>query len=198
MPYHGAAVPSLSTAPIAIGVPGPDGPIVLDMATSVFAMGKLPGLRQAGTPLPPDWALDAQGHPTTDPQRAALPLPMGGAKGSGLSFMFECLTSLLGVAPILLGQITGTQSGNRQNSFVIAIDIAAFRPLADFIADVGDLATVLHGLPRRAGFDEILLPGEGSGRIAAARAVEGIPTVGRAWTTLFAVASRLGVAAPRL
>jgi ureidoglycolate dehydrogenase (NAD+) len=193
MAYHGAAVGSLSTSPIAIGIPGPDGPIVLDMATSVFAMGRLPALRQANKPLPPDWALAADGTPTTDPRRAVIPLPVGGAKGSGLSLMFECLTSLLGAAPILVGQIDGTDLAHRQNAFVITIDIAAFRPLEDFKEDMAVLSRVIHALPRRAGFDEILLPGEGSRRVAAARGRDGIPTVGRAWDAFFGLAANLGV-----
>ena len=196
MAYHGAAVGSLSTSPIAIGIPGPDGPIVLDMATSVFAMGRLAAIRQSGQPLPPDWALAADGTPTTDARRAAIPLPVGGAKGSGLSYMFECLTSLLGAAPILVGQIDGSDLAHRQNAFVIAIDIAAFRPLPDFIADVAILSDVIRGLPRRAGFDEILLPGEGSGRKAAVRGRDGIPIAGRAWDELFRIGADLGLPAP--
>ncbi len=196
MAYHGAAVPSLATSPIAIGIPGPDGPIVLDMATSVFAMGRLPALRQAGKPLPPEWALAADGTPTTDPARAAIPLPVGGAKGSGLSLMVECLTSLLGAAPILVGQLDGSDLTHRQNAFVIAIDVAVFRPLAEFQSDVEDLSRLIHGLPRRAGFTELLLPGERSGRIAVVRAGQGIPMEGRAWQQLFAVGQRLGVAMP--
>jgi ureidoglycolate dehydrogenase (NAD+) len=192
MAYHGAAVGSLATSPIAIGIPGPAAPIVLDMATSVFAMGKLPALRAANQPIPPDWALAADGTPTTDPRRAAIPLPVGGAKGSGMSFMFECLTSLLGAAPILVGQIDGSDLTHRQNAFVIAIDIAAFRTLASFKADVAILSDVIHALPRRDGFDEILLPGENSARIASSRSHDGIPCTSRPFQEFWHIAADAG------
>src|SRR5262250_1160997 len=86
MPYHGAKVASLPTAPIVMGVPTErHGAVVLDMASSIVAMGKIHQARTKGRPLEDGWALDADGDPTTDPKKAAFPLPLGGAKGSGLS-----------------------------------------------------------------------------------------------------------------
>src|SRR5262245_36527393 len=94
MAYHGAKVAGIGTSPIAIGVPGPDPdgpPVLLDMATSVAAAGRIRQAAAEGNPIPPGIALDADGKPTTDPLAAVTLLPIGGAKGSGLSFMFECL-----------------------------------------------------------------------------------------------------------
>jgi len=71
------------------------------MATSLVSMGKLNQAKKAGKPIPEGWALDAKGNPTTDPHAAQTPLPMGGAKGSGLSFMVECLASLIASNPLL-------------------------------------------------------------------------------------------------
>ena len=98
--YHGARVPSLGTSPIAIAVPSGDGAIVLDMATSAISNGTILQARATGALLPPNSALTMEGEPTGDPSRAEILLPLGGAKGSGLGFMFEMLASVLAAAPI--------------------------------------------------------------------------------------------------
>src|ERR1700759_2491677 len=98
--YHGARVPSLGTSPIAIAVPSGDGTIVLDMATSAISNGTILQARATGLSLPPNSALTKEGEPTTDPNRAEILLPPGGAKGSGLGFMFEMLASGLAAARI--------------------------------------------------------------------------------------------------
>src|SRR5262249_50816136 len=95
MAYHGTRTAGVSTNPISIAVPGGrHGPVVLDMATGVVARGKLVQAKKTGRPIPPGWALDRDGNPTTDPQAALIPLPLGGPKGSGLSLMIELVTSL--------------------------------------------------------------------------------------------------------
>ena len=74
MAYHGARVASLSTSPIAIAVPSGNGPIVLDMATSAVANGKILQGRATGNPLPENTVLTAEGEPTTDPQQGRNPV----------------------------------------------------------------------------------------------------------------------------
>jgi branched-chain amino acid transport system permease protein len=97
MAYHGARAAGASTNPLSIAVPGGrNGPIVLDMATGIVALGKLVQARKNKTPIPPGWALDKQGLPTTDPAAAHIPLPMSGAKGSGLSLMIVMISLNLG------------------------------------------------------------------------------------------------------
>ena len=82
--YHGARVASLGTSPIAIAVPRGDGAIILDMATSAISNGTILQARATGASLPSNSALTKEGEPTTDPNRAEILLPLGGAKGSGL------------------------------------------------------------------------------------------------------------------
>ena len=102
MAYHGARAAGVSTSPVCIAVPGGDkGPIVLDMASGIVSVGRLTQARRSGQAIPEGWALDKEGNPTTDPQRADIPLPMAGPKGSGLALMVECLTSLIAGNPIL-------------------------------------------------------------------------------------------------
>lgn len=94
MPAWGAADPILSTSPLAAGIPSRPRPAIVDMATSAVARGKIAARAGRGEPVPEGWALDAHGHPTTDPQEAlhGLLAPLGGAKGFALALMVEALS----------------------------------------------------------------------------------------------------------
>ena len=199
MAYHGARVASMGTSPIAIAVPSDRGAIVLDMATSTISNGKIIQSRATGTPLPPGTVLTAQGEPTADPGRAQILLPLGGPKGSGLALMFEMLASVLSAAPIQARALGPEKRRRRtQNSAILAVDIATFRPLADFSHDADTLAALVKALPRQMGFDEILLPGERSARTEAARLKSGIPIPGKLWHELEAIAHANAITMPAL
>jgi ureidoglycolate dehydrogenase (NAD+) len=195
--YHGARVASLGTSPIAIAVPSGDRPIVLDMATSTISNGTILQAKAIGAALPPDAVLTAQGEPTTDPNRAEILLPLGGAKGSGLGFMFEMLASVLAAAPIQ-ARALGPQKRKSlsQNIAVLAIDVATFRPLVDFAEDADALSAIIKLLPRRDGFDEIRLPGERAERTEAARRTSGIPIPAKLWEELAVIAKENAVTLP--
>lgn len=100
----GGSEPLLGTNPIGIGFPAKP-PFLLDMSTGTTAIGKLLDARQRGQCIPPTWAIDRGGQPTTDPAEALLGAinPVGGVKGYGLS---------LAVA-LLAGVLTGTSTGRR-------------------------------------------------------------------------------------
>src|SRR6185503_5023936 len=85
-----------------------------------------------------------------------------------------------------------------QTGLVIAIDVARFRPLADFMGDVGSLARAIKALPRLPEVEEILLPGERGARQADARRRSGIPLAGKTWDALAEIAGALGLAMPAL
>lgn len=161
MAYHGARAAGVSTAPLSIAVPGEDEPLALDMGSGVTSIGRLAQARRSGETLASGLALDARGEPTTDPKAAAIPLPLGGPKGSGLALLIECLSSLLAGNPILAEALEGTPKGKRhyQNALVIAIDVARFLPLPEFKAQVARLIRNIKALPPQAGA-EILAPGE--------------------------------------
>jgi (2R)-3-sulfolactate dehydrogenase (NADP+) len=93
MPAWGGSAPLLSTSPLAAGIPARPRPAIVDMATSAVARGKIAAHAKAGTQLPPGWALDSAGHPTTDPNEAlhGLLAPLGGAKGFALALMVEAI-----------------------------------------------------------------------------------------------------------
>jgi len=197
MAYHGARVAGVATNPVAISVPGSRHHMIsLDMATATSGVGKLMHHRDTGEPLGEGWAIDEQGYPTTDPMKAALPTPLGGPKGSGLSLMFECLTSLMVAAPLVERFINGTYTTHQQNGLVAAIDIAAFTDADDYRANVDALFDTIKSLPRGPGVDEILLPGERGDRVYEERRRDGIPLTEGIWRRMGQLGERLGVAMP--
>jgi len=199
MPYHGTRVPAVSTSPLSLAVPGGgDAPIVLDMATSVLSLGRLAQLRRTGKSLMPGWALDSEGNDTVDAAKAELALPLGGAKGAGMALLSECISSIMTGNPILAPALAegGAAALHRQNSFILAIDIARFGDLGAFRDGVARLVEVLKSLPRQAGFDEILLPGERGDRVYAERLQRGVPIPPATWAELERVAARFAVAMP--
>lgn len=199
MAYHGARAPGVGTNPISIAVPGGDrGPVVLDMGMGVISMGTLVQARKTGQPIPAGSALDGQGHSTTDSAKAAILLPVGGPKGSGLSLMIECLTSLVVSNPILAGALEGTADGRRhqQNGLALAIDPARFGDPAAFRREVDRLIRALKALPRAPDVTEILMPGERGRRTLERRSRDGIPIPRPIFEELKGVADRLGVPWP--
>jgi ureidoglycolate dehydrogenase (NAD+) len=124
-------------------------------------------------------------------------LPLGGAKGSGLGLMFEMMASVLSAAPIQVRAVgPEKRTRNTANTVMIAVDIASFRALGDFTNDADTLTALLKSLPRQAGFDEILMPGERSGRTEAQRRKSGIPIPSKLWEELDEIASAHKIAMP--
>ncbi|MYW67249.1 Ldh family oxidoreductase [Streptomyces sp. SID8379] len=199
MGYTGVKGPAVATSPLAIAVPTPAAsdraPLLLDMATATIALGKIRQAKASGTPLPEGAAATADGTPTTDPERAVMPLPLGGAKGSGMSLSFELLTSVLVGAPIFAAFHSDDPAGrkHRQNALLIAVDPAAFGSADTFLADVDTTLGTLKGLP---GDEGVYYPGERSAATADARGAHGIPVAPKVWKQLTEVAAERGVPLP--
>jgi ureidoglycolate dehydrogenase (NAD+) len=201
MAYAGARVASVSTAPIAIAVPAEQGaPLLFDMASSIVSAGKIRQARRNGDALPPDAALDREGRPTTDPNAAELALPIGGAKGAGLSLMMELLTGVLAGNAVLLAHLRDNLHRHAQNAFVVALNVPAFRSLDGYCRDVASLSDALHALPRREGVEEIRMPGERGQRTASEQRSAGVRISAKTEAELAAVADRFSIRpiAPRL
>lgn len=199
MAPHGARAPGLHNAPISIAVPAGRRPaIVLDMATSIAAGGKLQLAKDKGTPIPPGWALDARGNPTTDAQQASILLPFAGPKGSGLAFMFECLCGLMADNPLAAPMLHGRETvrRHRQNAVVAAIDIGRFLDPDRYRGHADDLAEGIKALPRADGVEEIFVPGELEDTIEAERRAKGIPLPEGTIKRIRVVADRLAVPLP--
>ena len=200
MAPHGARAAGVHNSPIAIAAPGKRHlPLILDMATSVVAGGKIQLAIDKDIPIPLGWALDKDGNPTTDPRQYAALVPSGGPKGSGLALMFECLSSLMVGNPLLGPVLTGQRTLRLgiQNSLVAAIDIETFTDVGSFKEDVDTLIDGLKALPKAEGVEEIFVPGEPEGRVYDERVRDGIPLPQGTFTKLRAVAERFEVALPR-
>lgn len=195
MAYHGTRGAALSTNPIAIATPGG---FVLDMSTSAISKGKISAALASGKPLPAGAAVDAEGRPTTDPAAAETLLPLGGAKGSGLSLMIECMTSVALANPLISSALTDAKEAKdfRQNGLVVAMDLGVLGDEGKFEADAKRLAEALKAQPRAAGFDEVLMPGERGDREMKRREDAGIPVALKTWKELLPLAATLGVAPP--
>jgi ureidoglycolate dehydrogenase (NAD+) len=196
MAPYGARAAGVHNSPISIAVPGKRRPaLVLDMATSIAAGGKLRLAVDQGVPIPAGWALDRDGNPTTDATLATILMPAGGPKGSGLALMFECLTSLMVGNPLLEPALRDGKGERRhvQNGIVAALDIAAFTDAAEYREHIDALTERLKALPRVDGTDEILVPGEPEERVHADRLVNGIPLPAGTVRNLRGVAKRFGV-----
>jgi LDH2 family malate/lactate/ureidoglycolate dehydrogenase len=199
MAPFGARAAGVHNSPISIAVPaGRHRPLCIDMATSVAAGGKLSLARDKGIPLPPGWALDAEGQPTTDARRAKILLPFGGPKGSGLAMMFETLTSLMVGNPLLGPSLSGEPGAarHRQNSVVAALDIASFTDLAAYRAEVDRVIDGVKALPRAEGVAEVLVVGEPEDRCMEERSRHGVPLPAGTVENLRAVAARFRVPLP--
>ena len=190
----------LSANPIAAGTPGPDGPIVLDIATSATAEGKIQVARNRGERLPAGLILDADGQPSDDPATfygppAGAILPFGGHKGSGLSLFCE----------ILAGSLTGGGASNPRNPtakrlvnnmLTLAFDPSAFGQTAGFADDVAGLADWIRSSRPVQPDGKILLPGEVERRTLADRQANGIPIDEMTASQIIDAAARLSIQPP--
>ena len=195
MAIHGSKSPGAHNSPISIAVPAmKENHLVLDMATSVAAAGKISVAKDKGISIPSDWALDSTGVPTTDPSLATILLPAGGPKGSGLALMFESLSSIMAGNPLLAPSLTGKQAERRiiQNSIVVAIDISAFTDITKYRLNIDDLVKNLKTLPKAEGVEEIFVPGEPESRVYKDRSKNGIPVPLGTLSNLEVVSKKLG------
>ena len=199
MAPFGAKAVGLHNSPISISVPaGSARPPVLDMATSVAARGKIFLAVDKGISIPQGWALDGDGEPTTDPHRAEIMLPFAGPKGSGLSFMFECLASIMAGSPLAEQVLLNAdqEPRHRQNCIVAAIDVATFTDPQGYEEQVDGLITGIKALPKAQGVDEIYVPGELEDKVCDERIQRGIPLPVGTVRNLRTVAERLAVELP--
>ncbi|MFJ4782216.1 Ldh family oxidoreductase [Streptomyces sp. NPDC088794] len=201
MGYTGVKGAAVATSPLAIAVPARDqAPLLLDMATATIALGKIRQAKASGAPLPEGAAATEDGTPTTDPELAVMPLPLGGAKGSGMSLAFELLTSVLVGAPIFSAFHADDPAGrkHRQNALLIALDPAAFGDPDAFTANVDTTLATLKDLPVAEGADGVHYPGERSAAVAAERGERGIPVAPKVWRDLTEQSEKLDVRLPRV
>jgi len=190
----------VGTNPICVALPGP---WLLDMATTTVAAGKIFKAYINGQPeIPPGWAFDSDGVPTTDTQKAykGMLMPLGGYKGSGLAMMVEILCAVLGGGAMSteLGGIRWRGTRVRCSQTFIALDISRFMPVEEFTARMEKLVGLVKSTPPARDYEEVLVAGDPEWRIEAERLAKGIPIADGNWEALVRAAEKVGVAAPAL
>lgn len=162
----GGADAFFGTNPLSIAVPGhsEDPAIVLDMSSSLVARGKVRRAHRLKESIPPGWAFDESGAPTTNPAAAlkGTLAPIGGPKGYGLALMVD----------ILAGMLSGSKYGPDVKTFhqpegptgvgvcCMAIDVERFMPLREFKGLVQPYVASIRGSRKANGVSRIYLPGE--------------------------------------
>jgi L-2-hydroxycarboxylate dehydrogenase (NAD+) len=200
MAVWGGAELLLGTNPLAIGVPARAGPMVLDMATTVVSYGTVKKYALQGKAMPEGWFVHAKtGEPITDPKQshAGLLLPVGDYKGSGLAIMLGLLGGVLNGAAFgrdVIDFNADDRSETNTGHFIVALDIARFVPLSEFIAEVERHMHDLRSSPRLPGFDTIRLPGDRRQECRAERARVGVPIAEALIAQLDKLAAELKVA----
>ncbi len=201
LPPWGGTEMLLSTNPIAVAIPSANNPpVVLDMATTVAAYGKVKTAAQRGETMPEGWMIDRQGRPLTDPTRSGegFLLPIGGPKGYGLSLIFGILAGTLNGASFGRNVVdfnADSESVTNTGQFVIALDIKAFTDVAKFKQEIDEVWEQMKSSALLPGYDEIRLPGERLAAITRQRSDHGIPVAPALRKRLDELANELGVAA---
>lgn len=162
MAPYGGCEKLIGTNPLVVGVPSKEEyPIVLDMATSLVANGKVQAAARENKPIPEGWALDKDGNPCTDPTKSFALLPAAGYKGYGLAVIIDVLSAMLAGAKY--GRNIGipyTGGIEATGQACILIDVDKFRDIETFKAEVDDYIRMIKNSKKAVGFDEIFMPGE--------------------------------------
>jgi LDH2 family malate/lactate/ureidoglycolate dehydrogenase len=199
----GGRTPMLGTNPFAIAIPaGQEQPMVLDLATTVVARGRILLYAKQNKPLEPGWAFDAQGRPTTDAQAAlkGLLAPIGGYKGYGIALAID----------MLCGVLTGSSYGTHFPGFLAdnlkdptdvgsvfaAVNVESFMDLPDFTAGMDKAIREIKTSEKAEGVTRIYIPGEIELETKADRLKNGIPIPDAVVKDFAALGAELAVAFP--
>lgn len=156
---------TVGTNPWSIAAPaGRYAPMVLDIANTGVARGKIYLAKQKGLPIPLDWAINSAGEPTTDATEAieGIILPMAGHKGYGIAMMMDVISGVL-TGSAFGTKVNGPYQFDRRSGcgqLMIALDISAFQPLDGFNTRMEELIQETKSVPLARGFEEIFYPGE--------------------------------------
>lgn len=183
MPPVGGTAPVVGNNPIAYAIPaGRHRPVVLDIATSVVARGKIQRAQGRGDRIPLGWGVDRHGTPTEQPEEVmagGMLLPVGSHKGFGLAMVFDLLCGPLtgagwsaGIAGLALPEHNRPQDVGH---LFMAMDVGRFRSFPAFLSDVDRYIDTVRSTPRAPGVERLYVPGEIEFEMADARRQEGIP-----------------------
>jgi LDH2 family malate/lactate/ureidoglycolate dehydrogenase len=156
---------TVGTNPWSIAAPaGKYDVIVMDIANTVVARGKVYLAKQRAEPIPPGWAIDAEGVPTTEPAAAieGVILPMAGHKGYAIALMMDVLSGVL-TGSAFGSAVSGPYQFDKRSGcghLFIALHVAAFGDPDGFARRMEQLIDEVKAVPLAQGFDEVFYPGE--------------------------------------
>jgi len=198
----GAAEPYLGTNPLAIAVPaGEEADYLLDMATSEGSRKKIRKALAEKQQIPPGWAIDSDGNPTTDPAKAleGVMLPFGGPKGSGITLLADLLSGVLSGGNF--GKAVRSVYSNQEQEcgtghFVLVMKVTSFMPVVEFKQRMDEQFAAIRNLKPAAGFAEVSYPGDRETRLEKERAAQGIPIREPVFGDIKKLAEQLGILFP--
>ena len=199
LPPWGGSENLLGTNPMAVAVPAQDEPaIVLDMAPTVAAYGKVRLKAQRGEPMPVGWMIDRDGKPLTDPKRAdeGYLLPIGDYKGYGLSLIIGLLAGALNRAALgrdVIDFVKETGKATNTGQAIAAVAIDALMPAAEFKRAVDQVIRDIRNSRKLPGVERIFLPGEQSHAKFLDRRANGVPMPNALRESLDALARDLAI-----
>ena len=155
----------VGTNPWSVAAPaGKYPPLLVDMANTGVARGKIYLARNRRLPIPLGWALNSSGDPTTDPQEAidGIILPMAEHKGYAIAVMVDMLSGVLTGSGFLSSVHSPYRTSEKSNCghLMVAMNIEAFQPLEKFQTRMEDFVEELKSVPKAPGHDEVFYPGE--------------------------------------
>jgi len=196
----GAAQTAIGTNPISCAASGTQSDMVLDMATTTVALGRVEIHQRAGLAIGHSWGVDHEGVPTQDASailHGGGLMPLGGDeasyKGYGLAMMVEVISAILSGATFganVVGWRSGRVAANLGQCF-IAVDPAKFCP--GFEGRMDELIAMMHGLRVARGATEVLVPGEPEQRRQAYAKEHGVPIHVNVVRALDKLANDLGI-----
>lgn len=176
---------------------GSHAPMVLDIANTGVARGKVYLAKQKGQKIPEGWAINAAGAPTTDPAEAieGIILPMAQHKGYAIALMMDMLSGVLtgsGYGAEVAGPYQAERR-SRAGQFMIAVNIEAIQPLTEFNARMDSLIAQIKSVPLAQGFEEVFYPGEIEARNDARNRRDGLSLPDDTLQDLRVTAKRFGL-----
>lgn len=198
-PPWGGREAFFGTNPLAFAAPAPtpdEPPVVVDMATTIVARGNIIMASRQNQPIPPGWALDADGNSTTDAKAAlaGVVLPMAGPKGYALALMIEILSAVLsgaGWGPNVHSPYNDWTQPTNAGLWCLAIQCSALMSRQEYAQRLGDMLTAVRTSPASPG-QHIRIPGERRAEVRATRKRDGIPVDAATRAELDALADEVG------
>jgi L-2-hydroxycarboxylate dehydrogenase (NAD+) len=201
LPPTGSAEALLGTNPIAVAIPADREPaVVMDMAPTVTAFGKVRLKAAQGEPMPVGWMIDRAGNPLTDPKRAGegFLLPIGEYKGYALSLIVGLLAGTLNQAAFgrnIVDFIKHPDSAANTGQAILAVRVDAFCPVETFKRNVDAAVRMIRESQRLPGVERVWLPGEQSHSTRIERLARGIPIPPTLKKSLDELSSELNISA---